>query len=350
MTVLVTNEDTNVSSEAVTNTSGVYEIPYLLPGPYRITVEADGFRRFTETGIVLAVNSRLHRNVTLEVGTQAEEVTMTAEAPLLDTTASASSSLSNRQVNSLPMFSNSATLLARSVPGMQWTASANYLGLHSNVGASSVDVAGGVGGNEYPLDGVPNLGGGERIGYLPYTDTIAEIKVETAAFDASKGHSSNANISMLTKSSTNQYRGSATWQYWNPQWNATPSTVNATHYGRIEEAEEEGRLEDAAFLRSQDKVAPGWSHSWSTVPGGPVSLPSMFEGNDKLFFFFSYNGFRDRKSEQPTNINRTVPTEARRHGDFSELLENIKSMTHARRAWRMGASPAIRFPTTKSRS
>jgi len=317
--VLVTNEETNVSTEAVANERGYFEVPYLIPGRYRISVEAGGFRRFTQTGLELSVNTRVEMPVVLELGALVDEVTVVAESPMLDTTASASATLTNRQVNALPVFGNSAQLLVRSVPGIQWTGQPNYLGLHSNVGASGVNAAGGVGGSEYSIDGVPNTGNSRRIAYLPYTDTVAEIKVETAGFDASKGHSSGANISVLTKSGTNQIRGSGTWQYWNQRWNATQSTTNAAYYGRIADAEARGDLDAARRYRGEPKVPPGYSHNWAAVVGGPVRAPKL-DGRNRLFFFFSYNGFKDVKVEEPTAVNRTVPTERQRVGDFSELL------------------------------
>jgi hypothetical protein len=320
MSVIATNEDTNVSNEATTNERGSFELVYLLPGSYTIAVQAPGFRKFTQKGLRLTVNNRVEVNVTLEVGTVSDEVTVAAAAPLLETTASSASTLTNREVNALPMFGNSALLLARSVPGIQWTGQPNYLGLHSNVGASQISAAGGIGGTEYSLDGVPNAGPGRRVGYLPYTDTVAEIKIETADFDASKGHTSGATVSMITKSGTNQYRGSGTWQYWNQDWNATQSTTNAAYYGAIEAAQRAGDLEEAARLRSTRKVPPGHHNNWATVLGGPLTLPKLFTGTDRLFFFVSYNGFRDVKVEEPTAVNRTVPTEAQRRGDFSELL------------------------------
>ncbi len=322
ITVVITSEETNVVNQAVTNDRGTFEFPYLLPGTYVVAVQADGFRKFTRRGLALSVNSRVELPIVLEVGALNDEVTVTAEAPLLETTtASASSTLSNREVNSLPMFGNSALLLARSVPGVQWTGQPNYLGLHSNVGASAISSGGSTGGNEFSLDGVPNAGPSRRVGYLPYTDTVAEVKIETAGFDASKGHSSGANISMMTKSGTNQYRGSGTWQYWNQDWNATQSTTNAAYYGRIEAAEKAGDAAEAARLRAERKTPPGHHNNWASVIGGPVIVPKMFNGSGKLFFFFSYNGFKDVKVEEPTAVNRTVPTEAQRRGDFSELLK-----------------------------
>ena len=320
MSVVVVNEDTNVSNETVTNDRGGFEILYLLPGSYRVTVQADGFKKFTSTGLQLTVNNRIGLDATLEVGAINDEVTVTSQVPLLETTASASATLTNRQVNALPVFGNSALLLARSVPGIQWTGQPNYLGLHSNVGASAVSAAGGVGGTEYSLDGVPNAGPSRRVGYLPYTDTVAEIKVETAGFDASKGHTSGGTISMLTKSGTNRFHGSGTWRYWNQDWNATQSTTNAAYYGRIEQAIAEGRTADAERYANEPKVPPGSHNNYAGVLGGPVKLPGIFNGTNKLFFFFSYNGFKDVKVEEPTAVNRTVPTEAQRRGDFSDLL------------------------------
>ena len=346
ITVVVTSEGMNLSNETVTNARGSFEFPYLLPGTYTVVVQADGFRKFTQTGLQLTVNNRVDLPVVLEVGAVMDEVTVTASSPLLDTTASAASTLTNREVNSLPMFGNSALLLARSVPGVQWTGQPNYLGLHSNIGASAVNAAGGVGGTEYSLDGVPNSGPSRRVAYLPYTDTVSEIKIETAGFDASKGHSSGANISMMTKSGTNHYRGSGTWQYWNQDWNATQSTTNAAYYGRIDAADRAGDAEEAQRLRSERKVPPGHHNNWASVVGGPVSMPRLFQGRDKLFFFFSYNGFKDAKVEEPTAVNRTVPTEAQRRGDFSELLriDPVRYQIYDPRTARLENGRVVRDP------
>jgi Carboxypeptidase regulatory-like domain/TonB dependent receptor len=346
MSVIVTNEETNVSNETVTNDRGGFEIPYLLPGTYRVVVQAAGFKKFTSTGLQLTVNNRVGLDVTLEVGSLSDEVTVISSLPLLETTASASATLTNRQVNALPVFGNSALLLARSVPGIQWTGQPNYLGLHSNVGASAVGAAGGVGGTEYSLDGVPNAGPSRRVGYLPYTDTVSEIKVESAGFDASKGHTSGATISMLTKSGTNQFHGSGTWQYWNQDWNATQSTTNAAYYGRIEQAIAEGRTADAERYSNERKVPPGRHNNYAGVIGGPMKLPKLFNGSNRLFFFFSYNGFKDVKVEEPTAVNRTVPTEAQRRGDFSELLriDPVRYQIYDPRSARLVNGRVVRDP------
>jgi hypothetical protein len=320
-TVEITNTDTNTTVKLATNSSGYFEAPYLLPGGYSITVTALGFKKHLQRGYTLTVNSRQNVDIMLEVGGAEESVTVTAAVALLETTSgSGTSSLEGRQISDLPVMGNSALLLARSAPGVQWTAQPNYLSLHSNVGASAVSAAGGVGGNEFSLDGVPNLAGGRRSGYLPVSDTVAEFKVETAPFDASKGHTTSATISLSTKSGTNEYHGALTWQHWQQRYNATQSTTNAGHWGRIRQAEAAGNTALANQLKSQSPQPTGRSNNWAGSVGGPARMPWLFDGRDKLFFFFSYNAFKDVKTEEATAVNRTVPSDAHRRGDFSDLL------------------------------
>ena len=321
-TVEISNSETNTTVRLTTNNKGYFEVSYLLPGTYNIAVTASGFKRSLQNSYVLTVNSRQNVDITLEVGGTSETIAVTATAVLLETTSgSGTASLEGRQISDLPVMGNSAILLARSVPGIQWTAQPNYLSLHSNVGGSAISGAGGVGGNEFSLDGVPNMTQGRRSGYLPYTDTIADFKVETAAFDASKGHTSGATISLSTKSGTNEYHGQLTWQHWQQRYNATQSTTNAGYWARIKQAEGAGNTTLANQLRAQERQPSGRSNNWAGSVGGPVRVPWLYNGRDKLFFFFSYNGFKDVKTEEATAVNRTVPSDAHRRGDFSDLLK-----------------------------
>ena len=320
-TVAITNTETNSNTTLTTNDSGYFEAPYLLPATYTITVTATGFKTYVQRGFALSVNSRANVDISLEIGATSDYVQVTASAPLLETTTgSGTASLEQRQIKDLPVMSNSAILLARSTPGMQWTAQPNYLGMHSNAGGSAISAVGGVGGNEYSLDGVPNFAEGRRTGYLPYTDTIAEFKVETAPFDASKGHTTSATVSLSTKSGTNSYHGQLTWQHWQQRLNATQSTTNAGYWSRIRQAEGAGNTALAEQLRSESPQPPGRSNNWAGSAGGPVRIPKLYNGKDKLFFFFAYNAAKDVKTEEATAVNRTVPTDKQRIGDFSELL------------------------------
>lgn len=166
--VVVTSLDTNTSHRTATNETGYYEVSYLLPGTYEVTAEAGGFKKADRKGITLSVSSRAEINMTLELGTVAETVSVTADAPVLDTsTVSSGRVLDNRQVMDLPVFGNSAILLIKLTPGIQSGGNNNYLGLHSNIGGSDYYAAGNVGGNEWSIDGVPDAGPSRRAAICP---------------------------------------------------------------------------------------------------------------------------------------------------------------------------------------
>jgi hypothetical protein len=313
-TVVITNKGTNTSVDVVTNERGYFEVPYLMPGSYSILVKAPSFKQTERSGVNLATGQRLRVDIALEVGPVNEILTVEADATILDTaSASGGSTLSARQVEALPVFGDAAQLLARSVPGTQWLGQPTIVDLHSNMGASTVSAAGGVGGVEYALDGVPNLGRDSRVASMPPIDAVEEIRVDTAAFDASKGHTGNATISLVTKSGTNDFHGSVNWEYWNQRWNATPSTTNAKYWGDINSALAKGDTALADKLRAQERQLPGHNNSYAATLGGPLQ-------KDKLFFFATFNGYQKTATEESTAFNRTVPSEAHRRGDFSDLL------------------------------
>jgi hypothetical protein len=321
VSVSITNVETNATNNAITNDSGLYEVPYLMPGQYQVTAELTGFKKSVRKGVALSVGSRVSIDLVLEVGEVSESVTVTAQEPLLDTTsASIADVIDNKRVMELPVLGNSAMLMAGLATGMQRTGGYNYLGLHSTIGASDYRTAGGVGGNEWSLDGTPNSGHTRRAAYLPYTDAIDEFRVEGTSYDARVGHTTGAYIAMQSKAGTNRYHGTATWNHWQQRWNATPNNDNGVYWGRIKAAEAAGNTELAKRLRAEERQPSGRSNNYAASLGGPVWIPKLFDGKDKLFFFFIFNGFKDNKTEEPGNKLFSVPTADERKGDFSRLL------------------------------
>lgn len=319
--VIVTNVETNVASRLRTNETGYYEANLLIPGSYEVAVEAQGFKKFIRKGLALPVSTRLEINVTLELGALAETVSVTEQAPLLDTaTASSGRIIDTRSVMDLPTIANNTMVLVKLTPGIQTSGVNDYLGPHSNAGASDYSVAGNVGGNEWSIDGVPNNGAGRRSAYLPVADTIQEMKVETSGFDASMGHSSGANVAMMTKAGTNQFRGSLTEQHWQQRWHGTPFFTKQLYYRSIAAAEAAGNTALASDLRSQDKQSSGRSNNYTGTVGGPVRIPKIYDGRNRLFFFLSYQGNKDSVADLPSRYNNTIPTLADRTGDFSRHL------------------------------
>src|SRR5262244_3049197 len=120
-TVVVTNADTNFTYNSVANAEGIFRIPSLQPGPYRVTVEAPGFKRFLRENLYLRAGFTLPVDVQLEIGTQTEQVRVTAEAPLLETETSApGTALKGETLYSLPLFQRNVTNILRLVPGINY--------------------------------------------------------------------------------------------------------------------------------------------------------------------------------------------------------------------------------------
>ncbi|MGH8246283.1 MAG: carboxypeptidase-like regulatory domain-containing protein, partial [Gammaproteobacteria bacterium] len=304
-----------------TNETGYYEGNLLLPGTYQVAAEAPGFKKSLRQGLVLPLNARLEIDMRLELGMVSETVAVTAQAPLLDTsTTSSGMVLDNRSVLDLPVIADNTMVLVKMTPGIQTSGVNDYLGPHSNAGASDYSTAGNVGGNEWSIDGAPNNGAGRRSAYLPHTDTVQEMKVETSGFDASAGHTSGATVSMMTRAGTNAYHGSATEQHWQQRWHGTPFFTKQLYYRNIAAAEAAGDTAAANRLRNEDKQQPGRSNNWAATFGGPVRIPKLYNGKDKLFFFFSYQGNLDKISDLPSRLNKTIATLDDRKGDFSRHL------------------------------
>jgi hypothetical protein len=274
--VIIRNAETGVTQSMKSNDKGYYEGNLLMPGNYEIVAEIKGFKKLVRQGVTLPVSSRIQVDLNMEIGGVTETVSVSGEAPLLETNAVSSGRvIDNKSLMELPVMGNSAVLLVKLAPGIQTGGVNNYLALHSNAGGSDYSVGGNVGGNSWTLDGSPNQGPGRRTAYLPYTDAVAEFKVETNNFDAGIGQASGAAISMISKSGTNDYHGTATWQHWQQRWQGTPFFVKQNYYRRINAAEAAGNKALADQIRNTDKQATGRSNNWGASGGGPVVIPKI---------------------------------------------------------------------------
>ena len=207
--VTVTNTATNESRRLTTNETGYYEANFLEPSTYNVTVEAGGFKRVVRSGITVNVSTRLEINITMEVGAVAETIEVTAEAPLLETTtASGGRVLDSKNLVNLPFSDLNPFALTALAPGMQWTGQPEYRRPFDNGGTSAFNTMGGVGQNEYTIDGMTVTGTGRRVGFTPPADSVGEFKLETSNFDASQGFTSGAAINVSSRSGTNRFTGS----------------------------------------------------------------------------------------------------------------------------------------------
>ena len=294
--VTVTNVATNVPATTTTGAGGNYTVLYLPPGQYTISAEAKGFKKLVRSGIEVQIGDRLTVNLPLEVGSVTEEVRVTAEAPLLETSeASQGQVVDQRNIEDLPLPDGDPFVLARTAGGLAFTGNLLFARPFDNGGVSSIRASGAPGGNEFTLDGSPDMGSGLRVAFVPPSDAVQEFKVITSNFDAQQGHTAGADVNVVSKSGTNSVHGTLYEFDRNDALSANDFFSNRLH------------------MRKQKLRY----HRWGGTVGGPVFIPKIYNGKNKTFFFFAYEGLIDN---QPETNTFTVPTLAERNGDLSALL------------------------------
>jgi hypothetical protein len=299
--VRATNDATGVSATAKSNETGRYNIPFLTPGTYTVSVELTGFKRFSRGGVEVRVADIVELNIPLELGEVTETVEITAEAPLLETSSpSLGQVIDSRRVLELPTLAGNAFELALLTPGVTNGTNLRDRKPAFNNGNSQISTDGnGTYNNEFQIDGVSNTfadgSARARVAFSPPQTAIQEFKMQTATYDASTGHTPGAVVNVSTRSGTNTLHGEAHWFVRN-------SAFDAPNF----------------FNNKAGTVPPVYQDNrYGASAGGPVYLPKLYDGRNKTFWFYAWEA---NKWGVPGNFTGTVPTEAQRRGDFSQLL------------------------------
>jgi hypothetical protein len=298
-TIELRNSETGTSQQTTTNGDGLYSLPSLNPGTYSATIRANGFKTLTRDGILLEVAQRARLDLTLEVGATGETITVVGDASPINTADAAVSTVVDRNfVENLPMNGRSFQSLLYLTPGVTLNAgsgpsngyatgqfsvngqraSSNYWmvdGVSANVGITPWQVQGN--GAAGGLGAFNVLGGTNSIVSV---DALQEFRIQTSTYAPEFGRTPGGQISIVTRSGTNQFHGSLFDYFRNTVLDATDWFANA---------------------QSLPKPAEQQNDFGGTV-GGPII-------KDKTFFFFSYEGLRLR---QPQTILSTVPDMAAR--------------------------------------
>src|SRR5438046_2067522 len=178
VTVTATNVATNVSSTTVTTGEGLFTIPYLTAGTYTVAAELSGFKKSLREGIDVRVGDRLVLDLSLEVGQLEETVLVTAQSPLLEMgSASAGQVIDEKRISMMPLSDGNPFVLSRLVPGVAFTGDLKFSRPFDNAGTSSITADGSSGGNEFTLDGSPNMTSGRRVAFVPPAGAVQQFKV-----------------------------------------------------------------------------------------------------------------------------------------------------------------------------
>jgi hypothetical protein len=296
VTVTVTNKETNVSNNTVTNETGTYSLLYLQPGTYTVSAELQGFKKMSRENVEVRLGDRLEIDFKLEVGRLEEVVTVAADTPLLETrTGSAGQVIDEKRIALMPLSDGNPFVLARLAPGVAYHGDLKFSRPFDNGGTSDFTADGGPGRNEFTLDGSPNMANGRRVAFVPPAGAVQEFKVETATFDAQQGHTAGATVNVTLKSGTNRLKGDGYYHYRDEALSANDFFL-----------ERAGRPKDTLEYKRYGFTA-----------GGPALIGKLYDGRDRTFFFTAFEWLYDQFPE-PGQF--TVPTQAERNGDFSALL------------------------------
>ena len=295
--VTVTDPATAQSRDEITNDQGYYVVPSLKPAPYDISVTASGFGVYTQKGVVLQADQTATVNASLSLGKTAETVLVTAEPPQVNTTtATMSEVVEQRRVVDLPLNGRNAATLLLVVAGVNQAPGSDVDQGNTKTFPGAVTVStNGSRQNQvsFRLDGANNNDLYTNANQpFPFPDALQEFSVQTSNYGARYGGNAGGVVNVVTKSGTNSLHGDA-FEF------VRNGVFNARNF--------------FAPIRDQLK-----RNQFGGTIGGPVVIPKLYNGKDKTFFFFGYQGTRIRNVGNVQNA--TLPTAAERGGDLSALL------------------------------
>jgi hypothetical protein len=304
--IAATDTATGVAYRGTTNGSGVYVLPQLVPGIYKVTLTKEGFATVERPELTVRTGDHLSLDFSLRPATTKEVVTVTESAPLLQADQSSSSTvLDNKMITELPQLNRNSLDLTQVVPQVQGkgplsdqiSTLGNATYLIANNGNSYAISGGQVNGTSISVDG-NQLQDSEFNAVnraIPTPDSIGEFRVESGVLTADHGRYSGGVITMNTKSGTNQI------------------------HGRLFE-----------YFRNQILNSNGWQNNSLGEPrqafhqnnygmsiGGPISVPRLYNGSNRTFFYFGWEGERYNTGQ---TVVTTVPTLLQQQGDFSQTI------------------------------
>jgi hypothetical protein len=284
----VRNADNGETSAATSGSDGNYQVSFLLPGNYVITVEKPGFKKAIREGVKLEVAERAVVDIPLAIGEVSQSVTVTANAAALETeSADRGLTVESNRVLNTPLQGRNPFAQAWSAPGVIENAAAQRLRPFDISGSSSITINGGrPSTNELLVDGVTSLYEAQSASYVPTAEAIGEFRVQNTNFDAQYGWTQGGVINMVTKNGTNDFHGSVFEFLQNTHLDA--NTFNSNRTG---------------VPRSSSHI-----NTFGGDIGGPIK-------RNKLFFSYT---FEDIRQVIPDPFITSVPSAAQKSGNFSQ--------------------------------
>jgi hypothetical protein len=301
--VTLTNEQTNIKRSSVTNERGEFVFANVDPGNYAVKASLQGYKSVDRGGIRIGTQQFLTLDLTMEVGSITENVTVTGQAPLIDTSnASTGTTLDSAALQTLPSPGRNAFMIGASVPTVIPSGDAQFNRQQDQTNASLMSLGGGTRrGNNYTLDGVPITDMRNRMSAVPTTEGVEDLKVQVHTYDAEMGRTGGGVFNLTAKSGTNNYHGTGFFQT-RPIWGQTNN-----YFSQIASDVAAARGDSVGAARNAKPNSPYY------LGGGGFGGPIV---KDRTFFWVSNEQYHD---VQTRNSSIRMPTAAERTGDFSAL-------------------------------
>ncbi len=300
--VAVSNPATGVENRTLTNEAGRFAVIGLLPGAYRVRIEAPGFKQAVLEDIAVRTAERSEVDVALEIGLVTEFVTVTAEGALLETeSASRGTTIGRRQIVDLPNNGRNIFQLVWAASGV--TKTSTYWGSMENYAlgnATNAQINGGVAReNETVMDGLTNTQPNRDLVFQPPIEAVEEVRIQTNSYDATYGRFGGGVVAITTKSGSNSFHGTLF------ETNKSDAlAANAWVFNSLGQPRQH-------FVNNTF----GWQ------AGAPLVIPKLLDGRNRfIFFMVSYEGLRQRETSNSATI---VPTAAQREGDYSAFPRQL---------------------------
>jgi hypothetical protein len=290
--IVIQNDATGIQQVTQSGSEGNFVLPYVPPGVYTVTAEKEGFDRSVTTVVRLNVQQTVALDITMKIGNVATTVEVTASAVQLSTsTSSVATVIQGKAILDLPLNGRNPFALANLTPGV--------IPASNNSGSTPWISGGRNASSEITIDGTSvilpeNNVSINQTGYTPIVDSIAEFNVISNAMAAEYGRTGGGVINVATRSGTNDFHGSLFEFLRNSKLDANSWANNRNGVRR------------AAFQRNQ----------FGGTFGGPISIPKLYDGKNRTFFFFAEQSTRTRNA---STAQGSVPIDAWRQGDFSDL-------------------------------
>ncbi len=302
-TVTATHTETNSVRITSTNAAGIYAFPSLVIGLYDVKAESDGFKTAIRTGVQLEVQQLAQVNFELEIGEVTQSIEVAADAAMLNTSdATVGTVIEQERIVDLPLNGRNYLQLVALSPNVSagFSTPGQVSGRQGGDRASQNFSLSGMRGtwNNYSLDGIANTDVNFNLYVMrPSVDALQEFKVQSGIYPAEFGRGAGQ-INVSTKSGTNEYHGAAFWFHRNDKIDARQYDFDGTKPG------------EQPFKWNQ----------YGFVLSGPVIIPKVFNGKNRLFFMANWEGFKLRDASVGTS---TVPTAAMKKGNFSGFSRTI---------------------------